>query len=263
MVGVSNVGDDRNWCGHPFAQSNWYAFGRLCWNPGLDPSVIAEEWLKLTFSAASEFVATAKRMMLASPGVCVDTMAPLGLHHLMAKSHHHGPGPWVDEGRPDWTAVYYHRADDEGLGFDRSATGSNAVSQYCSPLRERLGDPESCPEELLLWFHHVSWGRRLPSGRTLWDELCFRYQRGVEGARQLLLDWEDVEGYVDPHRFEHVRALLTIQVREAEWWRDASLAYFRTFARAPMPAGVPEPAHDLSHYQAIQSFPVPGAPWLW
>jgi alpha-glucuronidase len=168
----------------------------------------------------------------------------------------------VNEGRPDWTAVYYHRADEDGIGFDRTATGSNAVAQYFPPVSELFGNPAGCPEGLLLWFHHVAWDRLLPSGDTLWNELCRRYQRGVQGAERLTADWLRLEPYVDERRFQHVRALLERQISEARWWRDACIAYFRTFAKRPLPADVPEPEHALSHYLEIRPFPVPGVPQL-
>jgi alpha-glucuronidase len=262
IAAVSNIGDARNWCGHPFAQANWYAFGRLAWNPSLDPRDLAHEWLAQTFTSRPPFVEPVGEMMLASHAVCVNTMTPLGLHHVMAKSHHFGPGPWVDQGRPDWTAVYYHQASVDGIGFDRGRNGSNAVAQYSAPVQDRLSSPATCPRELLLWFHRLAWDYPLPEGRPLWDELCLCYQRGVEGAENLLARWGTLQAWVDAERYEHVRALLIIQLAEAKWWRDASIAYFRTFARRPLPEGVPEPEHPLAHYQAIDSFPVPGAPWL-
>jgi alpha-glucuronidase len=262
IAAVSNVGSDRNWCGHPFAQANWYAFGRLAWNPDLGADALAREWLALTFTHDEQFVQRASELMLASHRVCVNTMTPLGLHHVMAKSHHFGPGPWVDEGRPDWTAVHYHRAAPDGIGFDRSPSGSNALGQYFPPVRELFGDPKRCPRELLLWFHHLSWDFELPGGTTVWQELCLGYQRGVQGAEWLRREWSGLERFVDRERFEHVRALLEMQVGEARWWRDASIAYFRTLSGRPVPLGVPEPEHDLAHYRAIASFPVNGAPWL-
>src|SRR4029077_4309493 len=169
IAAVANTGDAHNWCGHPFAQANWYAFGRLAWDPALGAGALADEWLRLTFTHDARFVAPVTAMMLASREAVVDYMTPLGLHHLMAKDHHYGPGPWVDEGRPDWTSVYYHRADAGGIGFDRTVSGSDAVSLYGSPLREEWGDPARCPDALLLWFHHVAWDRPMRSGRTLWD----------------------------------------------------------------------------------------------
>ena len=200
IAAVANIGDDRNWCGHPFAQANWYAFGRLAWDHGLAAADIADEWIRMTFTTDERFVAPVKEMMLASREAVVDYMTPLGLHHIMAEGHHHGPGPWVDvkdAGRADWTSVYYHRADAAGIGFDWTATGSNAVALYRSPLRERFADLATCPENLLLWFHHVRWDHKLSSGRTLWDELCHRYSAGVDAVRAMQATWDGLAAFVD------------------------------------------------------------------
>jgi alpha-glucuronidase len=254
IAAVGNVGDDRNWCGHPFAQANWYAFGRLAWDHRLAAADIADEWLRQTFSADPRFVAPVKAMMLASREAVVDYMTPLGLHHIMAEGHHHGPGPWVDvkdAGRADWTSVYYHRADADGIGFDRTATGSDAVALYRSPLREQFADPATCPETLLLWFHHLAWDHRIPSsGRTLWDELCHRYDRGVAAVRGMQATWETVAPFVDAARHGHVRRLLAIQEQEARWWRNACLLYFQTFSRRPLPAGLEPLAGTLDEYRS-------------
>jgi len=258
MAAVSNIGSDRSWCGHPFAQANWYAFGRLAWDPALDAEQIADEWLRMTFTSDERFVAPAKRLMLESREAVVDYMTPLGLHHLMARDHHYGPGPWVSEGRPDWTSIYYHRADAAGLGFDRTNTGSGSLSLYPSPLREQLADLRTCPENLLLWFHHVPWDHRMRSGRTLWDELCHRYSAGVEWVESARKNWDDLASFVDAARFEHVRALLTIQEREARWWRNACLLYFQTFSRRPMPAGLPPLEGTLEDCQKVNPSHVPG-----
>jgi alpha-glucuronidase len=255
IAAVANVGDDRNWCGHPFAQANWYAFGRLAWDDSLAAGEIADEWLRTTFTHDERFVAPVKHMMLTSREAVVDYMTPLGLHHIMAEGHHHGPGPWVDvkdAGRADWTSVYYHRADADGIGFDRTATGSDAVSLYRSPLREQFADPATCPESLLLWFHHLSWDHRVPSsGRTLWDELCHRYDRGVDAVRRMQAIWDAVAPFVDGARHGHVRRLLAIQEREARWWRNACLLYFQTFSRRPLPAGLEPLAGTLDDYRQI------------
>ena len=255
IAAVANVGDDRNWCGHPFAQANWYAFGRLAWDDSLPADEIADEWLRMTFTTDERFVAPVKEMMLTSREAVVDYMTPLGLHHIMAEGHHHGPGPWVDvkdAGRADWTSVYYHRADADGIGFDRTATGSGAVSLYRSPLREQFADPATCPENFLLWFHHLSWDHRIPSsGRTLWDELCHRYDRGVATVRRMQATWDGVAPFVDRARHEHVRQLLAIQEREARWWRNACLLYFQTFSRRPLPAGLEPLAGTLDDYRRI------------
>ena len=253
MAAVANTGSDRNWCGHPFAAANWYAFGRLAWDPTLDAGAIAREWLAQTFAGDPGAIATAERMMMGSREAVVSYMTPLGLHHLMAKDHHYGPGPWVDArdtGRADWSSVYYHRAGADGIGFDRSPSGSDAVSLYRSPLRERYGDPAHCPENLLLWFHHLAWDYRLPSGRTLWDELCHRYTAGVEAVRQMQATWATLEDAVDGLRFTDVRARLAIQEDEARWWRNACLLYFQTFSRRPLPAGLPPLEGTLEQHRA-------------
>jgi alpha-glucuronidase len=260
ICAVSNIGADRNWCGHPFAQANWYAFGRLAWDHRVSSESIADEWVRLTFNNDERFVRPVRDMMLASREAVVDYMTPLGLHHLMAWDHHYGPGPWIDEGRADWTSVYFHRADAAGLGFDRSPSGSNAVSQYYSEVQKRFGDVARCPEQLLLWFHHVAWNAPLESGRTLWQELCAKYQRGVESVRSFQRTWQALEGLVDRARFLHVRSLLTIQEKEARWWRDACLLYFQTFSKQPFPAGSEPPERTLEEYRRIVHYYVPGTP---
>jgi len=247
IAGVANVGDDRNWCGHPMAQANWYAFGRLAWNPTLTPETIAREWLGQTFSTDPQFVRTMTDVMVGSHETVVNYMMPLGLHHLFATGHHYGPQPWFTAPgfRPDWTPPYYHKADSLGLGFDRTRSGSDAVSQYPEALAAQYGDLRTCPERYLLWFHHVLWDHRMQSGRTLWDELCHRYDEGVRGARQMLAAWDGMEPYVDAERFAAVQRKLRIQARDAEWWRDACLLYFQTFSRRPIPSDMEHPVHNL------------------
>lgn len=247
IAGVANTGDDVNWCGHHFGQSNWYAFGRMAWDPGLTSGEVAEEWLKQTFCSDSAFVTPVKGMMLDSREAVVDYMMPLGLHHIFAWGHHYGPEPWceVPGARHDWLPSYYHRADKQGIGFDRSATGSNAVSQYPDSLCRLYGDVSTCPEEYLLWFHHVPWGHKMRSGRTLWDELCHRYDHGVSEARRFQCVWDMAEPYVDSHRFRDVQSKLRIQSRDAVWWKDACLQYFATFSGMPIPYGIERPVHDL------------------
>jgi len=259
IAGVANTGTDINWCGHPFAQANWYAYGRFAWNPRITAEAVAEEWLRMTFSNRDEFVEPVKKMMITSREAVVDYMTPLGLHHIMGYSHHYGPAPWIkDAPRYDWTSVYYHRADSIGLGFDRSPNGSNAVSQYLSPLREEFADPDRCPEKFLLWFHHVPWNKKLASGRTLWEELCLHYCRGVDSVQQMLNTWDSVGKYIDHERFTSVKMLLDIQFREAVWWRDACLLYFQTFSQQPLPSFCPPPEHSLEYYENLRFFYVPG-----
>jgi alpha-glucuronidase len=257
IAGVANVGSDRDWTGSDFNQANWYAFGRLAWDHTLPSAAVADEWVRMTFTNDSAAVARIAGMMLGSREALVAYMTPLGLAHIMAAGHHYGPGPWVSRGRPDWTSVYYHRADTLGIGFDRTASGSDALEQYFPPVRRGWATRDSVPDALLLWFHHVGWTERLRSGRTLWDELVARYSAGVDSARGLGRAWESVEGVVDTARFRRVRAFLSIQAHEARWWRDAVLAYFQTFSRLPFPAGYAEPAHPLPFYERL---PCPADP---
>jgi alpha-glucuronidase len=258
MAGVSNIGNERNWCGHPFAAANWYAFGRLTWDYDLSSEQIAREWLGMTFTNQPDFIQRATEIMLTSREAVVEYMMPLGLHHLFARNHHYGPGPWVDGGRADWTSVYYHQADAHGIGFDRTASGSNAISLYYSPYRDLLENRETCPENLLLWFHHVAWDYRMQSGRTLWGELCFIYNRGVQSVRQIQAAWDTLADKVDTARFTHVKNLLQVQEREACWWRDACLLYFQTFSGMPIPPEYEQPAASLAHYMNIRHYYVPG-----
>ncbi|PZN33775.1 MAG: alpha-glucuronidase [Proteobacteria bacterium] len=259
MAGVANIGTDRNWSGSHFDQANWYAFGRLAWNPHLSSAEIASEWLRMTFSNDARFVAPARDMMMRSREAVVDYMTPLGLHHLMGRSHHYGPGPWVDGGpRADWTSVYYHRATEQGIGFDRTASGSNAVAQYAPEIAAQFGDRKQVPEKFLLWFHHVSWDYRTRSGRTLWDELVHRYTRGVETVKNMRLTWQGLGEFVDAERHAQVSAFLAIQEKEARWWRDACLAYFQTFSRRPFPPDYEPPRHSLEHYRSLEFPYAPG-----
>ncbi len=232
ILGVANTGSDRNWCGHHFAQANWYAFGRLGWDCGLDEAAIAEEWIRATWSNDPFAVETIRTMMLGSWPACVDYMTPLGLHHLMREGHHYGPDPaFRGAPREDWNNVYYHRADAAGVGFDRSRMGSNAVGQYRPPLQARFDSLETCPEKYLLWFHHVGWDHRLPSGRTLWEELQRCYNSGVEFAETMRALWHNLQPHIDPGRFDHVDRRLTAQLENARLWREVCLKYFARFAR--------------------------------
>jgi alpha-glucuronidase len=259
MAGVANVGTDRNWSGSHFDQANWYAFGRLAWNPASSAEDIARDWVRMTFTNDATFVTRVVDMMMKSRPAVVDYMTPLGLHHLMAEGHHYGPQPWFDGGkRADWRPVYFHRADAHGIGFDRSASGSNAVAQYAAPVAAEFGDLRRVPEDYLLWFHHVPWSYRMRSGRTLWDELVYRYTHGVDVVRELRKAWDEVGPLVDTERRDQVAAFLRIQEKEAKWWRDACVAYFQSFSQRPIPPGLPAPEHPLDYYKAL-SFPhVPG-----
>jgi alpha-glucuronidase len=251
ISGVANTGSDRNWTGHHFAQSNWYAFGRLAWAPSISSERIADEWIQMTLTHDARAVKTIKRLMLESHEAAVDYMTPLGLHHLMWTGHHYGPQPWWDkEPRPDWNPVYYHRADERGLGFDRTATGSNAVAQYHKPVRDRFANLSTCPEKYLLWFHHVPWDYRVRRGRKLWDELALHYQRGVDWVRRARAGWERVAHSIDPERHAAVAGKMLVQERDAAWWRDACLLYFQTFSKQRLPAGVEPPRKTLREYMA-------------
>lgn len=263
IAGVANVGSDRNWTGSHFDQANWYAFGRLAWNPELDSRTVAEEWVRMTFSNEPMFIKPVVDMMMGSREAVVDYMTPLGLHHLMARGHHYGPGPWVEGGpRADWTSVYYHRADSEGIGFDRTTSGSNAVSQYAPQIAAQFNDRKQTPEKFLLWFHHVPWDFRMKSGRTLWDELVHRYTQGVLQVSQMRRTWDKVAGHIDAERRSQIAAFLAIQEKEAKWWRDASIAYFQTFSRRSLPHGYAPPEHSLEHYRSLCFRYAPGHPPL-
>jgi alpha-glucuronidase len=252
IAGVSNIGDDVNWTGSHFNQANWYAYGRLAWDHNLSSAVIADEWIRMTFSNDPSVVKGIKSMMLASREAAVNYMTPLGLAHIMATGHHYGPGPWANGGRPDWTPSYYHRADSAGIGFDRTATGSNAVAQYFPTVRDQFANRNSVPEKYLLWFHHVKWGERMRSGLTLWEELVHHYNAGVDTVDAMQRTWQSLRGKIDAQRFGSVGGFLSIQQKEARWWRDAALQYFGTFSRMPIPAGYEKPAHSLDYYMKVR-----------
>lgn len=254
VAGVVNVGDHVNWCGHDFAQANWYAYGRLTWNPDLSAEEIAREWLAQTFTTDRRFVEPMTQVMMDSREAVVDYMMPLGLHHIFAWGHHYGPEPWceVPGARADWLPSYYHQADKEGLGFDRSRSGSDAVSQYPDSLARVFDSLEQCPEEYLLWFHHVNWNQKLRSGRSLWNELCYKYQKGVDEVRAFQQIWKDMRPYVDAERYQAVAERLDIQARDAVWWKDACLEYFRTFSKKKYPEGVEPPVFTLKELKKVK-----------
>ena len=250
IAGVANTGTDRNWTGHHFLQANWYAFGRLAWNPDLTSEAIAREWVAMTFTLDGSVLSLLTKIMLESHEALVDYMTPLGLHHIMWGGHHYGPAPWWDSfPRDDWNPVYYHRADNKGIGFDRSATGSNTVAQYHPPVSRLFGNIDTCPEKFLLWFHHAPWDRQMRSGRILWDELAWHYQRGVNWVHATRKEWANLAKSIDPERHKEVAQKLEIQERDAIWWRDACLLYFQGFSKRPLPAGVEKPAHTLETYK--------------
>ena len=252
IAGVSNIGNSRNWTGNLFGQADWYGFGRLAWKPDMSSEAIYEEWVKMTLTHDKNSVELIKEMLKNSYETCVNYMTPLGLHHIMAAGHHYGPGPWVSEmPRADWTSVYYHKADTNGIGFDRTRSGSNALSQYPDEFSAQYQEMDRCPLNLLLWFHHVPWDHVLPTKRTLWEELCRAYQKGVDGVAQLSHNWMKLEDFIDEERFEHVNMHLVIQQKEAKWWRDACLSYFQTFSKMDIPDDIEKPSHNLAHYKSI------------
>jgi alpha-glucuronidase len=235
MAGVANTGRDGNWTGHHFGQANWYAYGRLAWDPGLDAEGIAEEWITMTWGTAPGVVATIRSMMLDSREAFVNYTMPLGLHHLIGGNHYAPMPENPDPRRADWSAIYYHRADAGGIGFDRTPKGSDAVHQYRAPLSAQWSDPSTVPEMFLLWFHRLPWDYRLRSGRTLWDELVVRYTAGAEEARRLQARWEQLQGRVDDERHGEVLARLRQQVADAASWRDKCLRYFQRFSKGSIP----------------------------
>lgn len=259
MAGVANIGNDLNWCGHPFAQANWYALGRLAWDNSLSSENIADEWIRMSYTNDPRFIQPILKMMLGSRETMVNYMNPLGLHHIMGTGHHYGPAPWVnDQRRPEWNPVYYHKADSIGIGFDRTSTGSNALAQYHPEARSQWESIDRCDEKYLLWFHHVSWNHQMKNGRTLWNELCYRYYEGAEAVKKMQRQWDDIRPLIDKERFEQVRQLLAIQYNEATWWRDACLLYFQTFSRQPFPDGFEKPAQTLDYYKKLRFPYAPG-----
>lgn len=261
IAGVANIGLDTNWCGHPFAQANWYAFGRLAWNSSIRSEQIADEWIKLTFGKTDgnidnspiewnlNFLSPVKQMMLESREAIVDYMMPLGLHHIFSANGHYGPGPWwaPHKMRKDWTPPYYHQADTLGIGFDRTQSGSNAVVQYHEPLRSVFSDLSTCPEAYLLWFHHLPWDYKTKSGQTLWEELCIHYDHGVQQVRQFQKTWDQVARYVDKDRFADVQKRLRDQSLNALEWKDGCLLYFQQFSRKPIPYNLERPLYNLDY----------------
>ena len=231
IAAVANSGDNRNWCSSPLHPMNWYAYGRLAWNPRMESEAIAREWINQTFGKDDRVEEILFSILMGSWEACVDYMTPLGLHHIMKEGHHYGPDPAFDGGlREDWRSTYYHRADETGLGFDRTESGSGAVMQYRESVAGRFGSLDRCPEKYLLWFHHVPWERKLSSGRTLKDELAYQYNRGVEKAGAFVEQWKSLEGRIDALRYDAVLEKLEIQQKDAREWRDVCLEYFLAFA---------------------------------
>lgn len=249
IAGVANIGTDINWCGHLFGQSNWYAFGRMAWNPELSSKEVADEWLRMTFNNNTSFVNPIKEMMQQSRETVVNYRNPLGLNHIMNFATHYGPGPWYKD--PHWDAKDYHKADETGIGVDRTSKGSNVINQYAKPLAEILENLNTCPQKDLLWFHHLPWDYKMPSGKILWDELVAYYYKGVDEVRGMRKLWDSMEGKIDAERFNHVKQLLKVQEDEAIWWRDGCVLYFQTFSKRPIPSQHEHPQHTLEYYKRI------------
>jgi alpha-glucuronidase len=238
MVSVTNPGLDTNWCGHHFSQSNWYAFGRLAWNPELSAEKIADEWMRMTFTNDDKTVAVIRDMMMSSRETFVSYTMPLGLHHMIGGDHY-APQPWnASAARPDWTATYYNQASEKGIGFDRTKQGDHAVEQYFPPVCDMFDDLKTCPEKYLLWFHRCAWDYQMKSGKTLWDELCAKYQEGAKQAAALQQTWQSLAGKIDPRRHKEVADRLAIQVADSAKWRDQILEYFGSFSKKPIPGSV-------------------------
>jgi alpha-glucuronidase len=237
ISGVANIGDDANWCGHPFSQANWYAFGRLAWNPSLTAEEIAHEWLVQTYENQDEkFTKPVEMMMMTSREACVNYMMPLGLHHIFKFDHHYGPEPdgFIASYPLEWCPVYYHKADAQGVGFDRSSKGTDAVGQYPEPYRSMYDNIATCPEEYLLWFHHVPWTYKMKSGSTLWQELCMKYNMGVAMVEVYRAFWHtSAKQYMKGHEqeWQHTDSLLNVQLENAKEWRNTCLKYFQTFSK--------------------------------
>jgi alpha-glucuronidase len=269
MAGVSNVGSDRDWTGTIFDQANWYAFGRLAWNPRLSPRQIAGDWARLTWTNDARALRPIMTMMMASREAAVDFMTPLGLAHQMATDYHYGPAPWVCNLRePAWNPCYYNGADASGIGDDRVSLPKpgtrtmggppNAVSEYMPPVASRFANLTTAPDKFLLWFHHLPWTYRMRSGRTLWDDLVLSYDRGIAEVSEMAGTWMSVRPFVDEQRWQEVASDLQREKVEAKWWRDASIAYFQSKSRLPLPPGTQAPAHPLSYYESLKPPHLPG-----
>ncbi len=259
MAGVANIGVDRNWTGHIFGQSNWYVFGRLAWDHELTAEDIAKEWIAMTLTTDDNATTHILAMMMNSREYVVDYMTPLGLHHLMDTGHHYGPGPWVDNlGRDDWNPTYYHRADKNGIGLDRTSSGTNGVSQYAPYWQKRFSNPSTTPKELLLWFHHLDWDYPMPNGDTLWQALAHHYDKGVAGVATMQATWLTLKDNIEPNQFNQVAMSLAIQLKEAKWWRDACMLYFQSISKKPFPATFEPPKQNLEYFRSLQAPYAPG-----
>ena len=260
IAGVANIGTARDWTGGVFNQANWYALGRLAWNPNGDAQAIAAEWAALTFNPDIKFVdPVVKKIMMPSREFVVDYTGPLGLTHQMYTGHHYGPGPWIgDPTASIASSRYYSKVDSTGIGFNRTSSGSKSIEQYRPRIRKVYGKVNALDNRYLLWFHHVRWSLKLAGGRTVWDELVFRYDRGVSGVSQMKKAWHDLQPFVDDDRFDEVTSYLAVQQREAQWWRDASVAFFQNQTELPLPAGHAPPPHDIEWYKNVKVTHVPG-----
>lgn len=259
MAGVANIGNDINWCGHPFAQANWYLLGRLAWNPAANAETIAREWIQQTLTQDAGAINTISKIMLGSHEAVVNYMTPLGLHHIMGNGHHYGPAPWFNSApREDWNCTYFHRADAKGIGFDRTSTGSNAIAQYATYWQRQWESVGTTDTRYLLWFHHVPWNYTLANGRTLWDQMGVQYQQGVDAVAAMQKQWESVAASVDTQQHQKVSRLLSIQLSEAKWWRDACLLYFQPFSGNPYPKGAAPPLQSLDYYKNLRFPNAPG-----
>lgn len=254
MAGVSNIGSDANWTGSHFNQANWYAFGRLAWDPDASAKDIADEWIRQTFTNDPAFVKPVTDIMMNSRQNTVNYMTPIGLAHIMGTDHHYGPAPWVSNlSQANWNPVYYHKADATGIGFDRTSTGSNTLSQYAATVRDKFSSKSTVPDDFLLFFQRTAWGDKLSSsGRTVWNELVYRYSNGVDSVQVMRDAWGSLQGFIDAKRFKEVNDFLQIQHYEARWWRDACLQYFASVGKQTMPSGYAAPAHDLTWYQNLK-----------
>lgn len=261
IAGVANIGSDRTWSGSHLDQANWYAFGRMAWDPRADPAAVARSWAAQTFSRDPSFTGPMTQLMMESREAVVDYMTPLGLAHLMGTGHHHGPAPWVNDlSRPEWNPVYYHRADRQGIGIDRTASGTGALEQYHHGARAAWSDPRRIDQRYLLWFHRVGWDEVQPNGHTLWENLVRHYDRGADWADAAPARWAMLAQHVDAPRHRAIAEQLAVQATEARWWRDASIAYFAQVSGRLLPAGVRAPEFDLATYQARRFPYAPGNP---
>ncbi len=255
MAGVANIGTDTNWTGSHFNQANWYVFGRMAWDPDATAQNIADEWVRQTFTNDPAFVTPVTTIMMGSRQMAVNYMTPIGLAHQMATDNHYGPGPWVSNlSQADWNPVYFAKADANGIGFDRTSTGSNTLSQYFATVRDKFASKTTIPDDFLLFFQHMGWDNTLSSsGRTIWNELVYRYSYGVDQVSTMRNSWTSVQGYIDAKRYTDVSGFMQIQHYEARWWRDACLQYFASVSKHTIPAGYAAPAQNLAYYQNLMS----------